>query len=95
MLFFGVSTDKFHRISHVKTTKEAWTILKTTYERTKKVKDTNKNAHYLICGSEDELFDSFYGRLNEIGIATLNLQEKIEDAKVVRKVLRSFRKLPS
>ena len=40
MLFFGVSTDKFHRISHVKTTKEAWTILKTTYERTKKVKDT-------------------------------------------------------
>ena len=44
----------------------------------------------MIYGSEDELFDSFYGRLNEIGIATLNLQEKIEDAKVVRKVLRSL-----
>ena len=36
----GVSLDKFHRISHVETAKEAWTILETTYEVTKKVKDT-------------------------------------------------------
>ena len=40
--------------------------------------------------SEDESFDSFYGRLNEIVIAKLNLGEKVEDAKVVRKVLRSL-----
>ena len=38
--FCGVSTDEFHRISHVKTAKEALTILETTYEGTKKVKDT-------------------------------------------------------
>ena len=38
-IFCGVSTDEFHRISHVKTAKEAWTILETTYEGTKKVKD--------------------------------------------------------
>ena len=37
-IFYGVSTDEFHRILHVKTTKEAWTILETTYEDTKKVK---------------------------------------------------------
>jgi len=37
---------------------------------------------------EDESFDSFYGKLNEIIIAMLNLGEKIEDAKVVRKILR-------
>ena len=36
----SVSTDEFHRILHVKITKEAWTILETTYEGTKKVKDT-------------------------------------------------------
>ena len=42
--------------------------------------------------SDDELFDSFYGRLNEIVIAKLNLGEKIEDAKVVRKILRSLPK---
>ena len=34
-IFCGVSTDEFHRISHVKTAKEVWTILKTTYEGTK------------------------------------------------------------
>ena len=36
--------------------------------------------------SDDESFDSFYGKLNEIVIAKLNLREKIEDAKVVRKI---------
>ena len=42
--------------------------------------------------SGDESFDLFYGRLNEIVIAKLNLGEKIEDAKVVRKILRSLPK---
>ena len=40
--------------------------------------------------SDDESFDSFYGRLNEIVIAKLNLGEKIENTKVVRKILRSL-----
>ena len=47
---------------------------------------------------DDESFDSFYGKLNEIVIAKLNeiviaklnLGEKIEDDKVVRKILRSL-----
>ena len=38
----------------------------------------------------DKAFDSLYGKLNEIVIAKLNLGEKIEDAKVVRKILRSL-----
>ena len=38
-IFYGVSPDEFHRISHVETAKEAWTILEMTYEGTKKVKD--------------------------------------------------------
>ena len=39
---------------------------------------------------DDESFNSFYRKLNEIVIAKLNLGEKIEDAKVVRKILRSL-----
>ena len=39
-LFCGVSLDEFHRISHMSIAKEAWQILETTYEGTKKVKDT-------------------------------------------------------
>ena len=93
-IFCGVSTDEFHRISHVKTAKEAWTILETTYEGIKKVKDTKlqmlTTRFKEVKMSDDELFDSFYGRLNKIVIAKLNLGEKIKDAKVVRKILRSL-----
>ena len=39
-IFCGVSLDKFHQISHITIAKEAWQILETTYEGTKKVKDT-------------------------------------------------------
>ena len=39
-IFCGVSRDEFHRISHITVAKEAWEILETTYEGTKKVKDT-------------------------------------------------------
>ena len=89
-----MSTNEFHKISHVETAKEAWKILETTYEGTKKVKDTKfqmltTRFEELKMGY-DESFDSFYGKLNEIVIAKLNLGEKIEDAKVVRKILRSL-----
>ena len=40
---------------------------------------------------DDESLDSFYGKLNEIVIAKLNLGENNEDSKVVRKILRSLR----
>ena len=39
-IFCGVFIDEFHKISHVDIAKEVWTILKATYEGTKKVKDT-------------------------------------------------------
>ena len=39
-IFCGVSPDEFHRISYITIAKEAWEILETTYEGTKKVKDT-------------------------------------------------------
>ena len=84
----------FYRISHVETAKEAWMILKTTYKGTKKFKDTKLQMlttrfEELKMG-DDESIDSFYGKLNEIVIVKLNLREKIEDAKVVRKILRSL-----
>ena len=54
----------------MKITKEAWTILETTYEGTKKVKDTKlqilTTQFEEVKMSEDEPFNSFCGRLNEI-----------------------------
>ena len=40
--------------------------------------------------SEDESFDSFYGKLNEVVIGKFNLGEKMENSKIVRKILRSL-----
>ena len=40
--------------------------------------------------SEDESFDSFYRKLNELVIGKLKLGEKTADSKIVRKILRSL-----
>ena len=42
--------------------------------------------------SEDESFNSFYSKLNEVVIGKFNLGEKTEDPKIVRKILRSLSK---
>ena len=39
-IFCGVSPNEFHMISHITVAKEAWEILETTYEGTKKAKET-------------------------------------------------------
>ena len=39
-LFSAVTNEEFKKISSTKTAKEAWTILQTTYEGTKAVKDS-------------------------------------------------------
>ncbi|XP_065629149.1 uncharacterized protein LOC136067350 [Quercus suber] len=93
-IFCGVSPEEFHRISHISVAKEAWKILETTYEGTKKVKDT-KLQMLTTCFeelkmSEEESFDSFYSKLNEVVVSKFNLGEKTEDSKVGRKILRSL-----
>ena len=93
-IFCGVSLDEFHRISHITVAKEAWQILETTYEGTKKVKDMKlqmlTTRFEELRMSEDESFDSFYSKLNEVVIDKFNLGEKTEDSKVLRKILRSL-----
>ena len=37
--------------------------------------------------SEDESFDCFYSKLNEVVVSKFNLGEKTEDSKIVRKIL--------
>ena len=39
-LFSAVTNEEFKKISSIETAKEAWTILQTTYEDTKAVKDS-------------------------------------------------------
>ena len=70
--------------------------METTYKGTKKVKDTKLQMQTTqfeeLKMSEDESFDSFYSKLNEVVIGKFNLGEKTEDSKVVKKILRSLPK---
>ena len=93
-IFYGVSLDEFHRIPHITIAKEVWQILETTYERMKKVKDTKlqmlTTQFEELRMSEDDSFDSFYSKLNEVVVGKFNLEEKTEDSKVIQKILRSL-----
>ena len=43
-LFSAITNEEFKKISPTETAKEAWTILQTTYEGTKAVKDSKLQA---------------------------------------------------
>ena len=68
--------------------------METTYEGMKKEKDTKlqmlTTRFEELKISEDESFDSFYSKLNEVVIGKFNLGEETEDSKIVRKILRSL-----
>ena len=87
-----VTNKEFKKISLTEIAKEAWTILQTTYEGTKAVKDSKLERLTMsfeeIKMEEDESFDKFYAKLKDIVNSSFNLGETIPEPKVVRKVLR-------
>ena len=93
-LFSAIINEEFKKISSTKTAKKAWTILQTTYEGTKAVKDSKLQR--LITSFEeikieaDESFDEFYAKLKDIVNLAFNLGETIPKPKIVRKVIRSL-----
>ena len=93
-LFSAITNEEFKKISSTKTTKEAWTILQTTYEGTKAVKDSKlqrlTTSFEEIQMEDDESFDEFYAKLKNIVNSAFNLGETIPEPKIVRKVLRSL-----
>ena len=94
---FNVDTnEEFKKISSTETAKEAQTILQTTYEGTKVVKDSKlqrlTTSFEEIKMEEDESFHKFYAKLKDIMDSTFNLRGTIPEPKIVRKVLRSLTK---
>ena len=95
-LFSVVTNEEFKKISSTETAKEAWTILQTTYEGTKAIKDSKfqrlTTSFEEIKMEEDDFFDEFYAKLKDIVNSAFNLGETILEPKIVRKVLRSLPK---
>ena len=93
-LFSVVTNEQFKKISSTETTKEAWTILQTTYEGTKAIKDSKlqrlTTSFEEIKMEEDESFDEFYAKLKDIVNSVFNPGETILEPKIVRKVLKSL-----
>ena len=69
-LFRAITNEEFKKISSTEIAKEEWTILQTTYEGTKAVKDSKlqrlTTSFEEIKMEEDELFDEFYAKLKDI-----------------------------
>ena len=93
-LFSAVTNEEFKKISSIETAQEACTILQTTYEGTKAVKDSKfqrlTTSFEEIRMEEDESFDEFYTKLKDIVNSAFNLGKTILEPKIVRKVLRSL-----
>ena len=91
-LFSAVTNEEFKKISSTEIAKETWTILQTTYEGTKAVKDSKfqrlTTSFEEIKMEEDDSFDEFYVKLKDIVNSAFNLGETISEPKIVRKVLR-------
>ena len=90
----AVSIEEFKRISKVEIAHTAWNILQTVHKGTKAVK-INKLQQLTtrfesIRMSDDESFDEFYAKLNDIVNSAYNLGEIYNQPKIVRKILRSL-----
>ena len=96
-LFSAITNEKFKKISSTKTAKEAWTILQTTYEGIKAIKDSKfqrlTTSFEEIRMEEDKSFDEFYAELKDIVNSTINLGETIPEPKIFRHVLRYLPKI--
>ena len=93
-IFNAVSREKFKRISNVEVTYTAWNIHQTVHEDTKAVK-INKLQQLTIRiesirMSNNESFDEFYAKLNDIINSSYNLGDIYNQPKIVRKILRSL-----
>ena len=93
-IFNAVSMKEFKRISNVEVAYTTWNILQTVHEGTKAVK-INKLQQLTtrfesIRMSDDECFNEFYAKLNDIVNSAYNLDEIYDQLKIVRKILRSL-----
>ena len=89
-IFNAISMEEFKRISNVEIVYIAWNILQTMHEGTKAVK-INKLQQLTtrfesIKMFDDEYFDDFYAKLNDIVNFAYNLGEIYDQLKIVKKI---------
>ena len=93
-IFNAVFMEEFKRISNVEIAHTTWNFLQTVHEGTKTVKINKLQQLTIIFESirmsNDECFDEFYVKLNDIVNSAYNLGEIYDKPKIVGKILRSL-----
>ena len=93
-IFNAVSMEEFKRISNVEVVHTTWNILQTVHEGTKAVKISKlqqlTTRFESIRMSDDESFNEFYTKPNDIVNSAYNLGEIYYQPKIFRKILRSL-----
>ena len=90
-IFNAVSMEEFKRIFNVEVTHTAWNILQTVHEGIKAIK-INKLQQLTskfenIRMSDDESFDEFYAKLNDIVSSAYNLVKSMINLKLLGRFL--------
>ena len=93
-IYNAISMKEFKRISNVEVAHTAWNIFQTMHEDKEAVK-INKLQQLItrfesIRMFDDENFDEFYAKLNDIVNFAYNLDEIYDQHKIVRKILKSL-----
>ncbi|XP_075659337.1 uncharacterized protein LOC142629271 [Castanea sativa] len=93
-IFNAVSMEEYKRISNVEIAHTAWNILQIVHEGTMAVK-INKlpqltSRFESLKMSDDESFDEFYAKLNDIVNFAFNLGEVYDQPKIVRKIVKKI-----
>jgi hypothetical protein len=90
----GLVESEFVKVMHLEFAKEMWNKLISSYERNEKVKGAKLQTYRLkfekLNMNEDETFSKYFLRVKDLVNSMKGLGEKIEDAFLVQKILRSL-----
>jgi hypothetical protein len=90
----GLPEAEFVKVMHLETTKAMWDKLISSYEGNEKVKDVKLQTYRLkfeqLKMNEDETISRYFLRVEELVNSMKGLGEKIEEAFLVQKILRSL-----
>jgi hypothetical protein len=90
----GIAKVEFVKVMHLESAKAMWDKLISSYEGNKKVKDAKLQTYRLkfeqLKMNEDETVSKYFLRVEELVNAMKGLGDKIEDAFLVQRILRSL-----
>jgi hypothetical protein len=94
VILSGLAEEEFVKVMHLESAKAMWDKLISSYEGNEKVKDAKLQTYRLqfeqLKMNEDETVNKFFLRVEELVNAMKALGEKIEEASLVQKILRSL-----